>query len=309
MSSNNAKIVEAKGLSKFYGDKEVVKGVDFFVKEGECFGLLGPNGAGKTTTMGMIYCFTAPSSGSLKVCDIDVGENSKKIKEMIGVVPQEDMLDPDLTVLENFIVYARYFNIPKNEAYDRAMELLDFMQLKERRNDTVSELSGGMKRRLIIARALINRPKLIILDEPTTGLDPQARHIIWDKLIKLKKDGTTLLLTTHYMEEARNLCDRLVIMDEGRFVAEGNPEDLIKKHLEKEVIEILSRCGLEFDIEMELNGLEFRYEKSGEREYLFADNGNPLVKRLMEVGHMELLHRQVTLEDLFLQLTGRSLEE
>lgn len=309
MPSSYEKIVEAKSLSKFYGEKEVVKGVDFFVKEGECFGLLGPNGAGKTTTMGMIYCFTAPSSGSLTVCGLDVGENSKKIKEIIGVVPQEDMLDPDLTVLENFIVYARYFNIPKKEAFDRAMELLDFMQLKERCNDTVSELSGGMKRRLIIARALINRPKLIILDEPTTGLDPQARHTIWDKLIKLKKDGTTLLLTTHYMEEARNLCDRLVIMDEGKFVAEGNPEDLIKEHLEKEVIEILSRCGLEFNIERELNGLEFRYEKSGEREYLFADNGNPLVKRLIEIGHMELLHRQVTLEDLFLQLTGRSLEE
>ena len=309
MPSKNEIIVQAKGLTKYYGDKEVVKGVDFAVEEGECFGFLGPNGAGKTTTMGMIYCFTPPSKGELQVCGIAVGENDKRIKELIGVAPQEDTLDPDLTVIENFLVYGRYFNIPKKDALTRALELLDFMQLKDRCDNTVSELSGGMRRRLVIARALINSPKLIVLDEPTTGLDPQARHHIWDRLKKLKKEGATLLLTTHYMEEAYQLCDRLVIMDEGKFVAQGKPDDLIKEKLEKEVIEILSREGLTFDINELLEGLTYRYEKSGEREYLFAEDGDPLVKRLLEMGHLELLHRKATLEDLFLQLTGRALEE
>ncbi|MBE9502907.1 MAG: ATP-binding cassette domain-containing protein [Proteobacteria bacterium] len=309
MPSKKEIIVQAKNLTKFYGDKEVVKGVDFAVEEGECFGFLGPNGAGKTTTMGMIYCFTPPSKGELKVCSIDVGHNDKRIKELIGVAPQEDTLDPDLTVIENFLVYGRYFNIPKKNALARALELLDFMQLKDRCDNTVSELSGGMRRRLVIARALINSPKLIVLDEPTTGLDPQARHHIWDRLKKLKKEGATLLLTTHYMEEAHQLCDRLVIMDNGKFVAHGKPDDLIKEKLEKEVIEILSREGLTFDIDELLEGLTYRYEKSGEREYLFAEDGDPLVKRLMDLGQLELLHRKATLEDLFLQLTGRALEE
>jgi len=309
MPSKKETIVKAEDLTKYYGDKEVVKGVDFSVTEGECFGFLGPNGAGKTTIMGMIYCFTPPSKGSLQVCGIDVGGNDKRIKALIGVAPQEDTLDPDLTVIENFIVYGRYFNIPRKDALKRALELLDFMQLRERSGDTVSALSGGMKRRLIIARALINRPRLIVLDEPTTGLDPHARHLIWDRLKKLKKEGATLLLTTHYMEEAHALCDRLVIMDEGKFVAEGKPDDLIKERMEKEVIEILSREGLSFDMAEALTGLKYRYEVSGEREYLFAEDGDPLVKRLLELGQLELLHRKSTLEDLFLHLTGRALEE
>lgn len=309
MSAKAKAIVIARDLTKYYGDKKVVKGVDFSVREGECFGFLGPNGAGKTTIMGMIYCFTPPSGGNLQVCGIDVGGSDKKIKALIGVAPQEDTLDPDLTVIENFIVYGRFFNIPRKDATARALELLDFMQLGERSDDTVSALSGGMKRRLVIARALINRPKLIVLDEPTTGLDPQARHLIWDRLKSLKKEGVTLLLTTHYMEEAHNLCDRLVIMDEGEFVAEGRPDELIKEKLEKEVIEILSREGLHFDMNELLRGLEYRHEVSGDREYLFAEDGDPLVKRLLDLGQMELLHRKSTLEDLFLHLTGRALEE
>ena len=301
-------IVEAKGLIKRYGNKEVVKNLDFAVEEGECFGFLGPNGAGKTTTMGMIYCFIVPTGGTLKVCGIEVGLDDKEIKAQIGVVPQEDNLDPELTVFENILVYARYFNIPRKEAAARAEELLDFMQLKERAGDRVSELSGGMKRRLVIARALINRPRLIILDEPTTGLDPQARHLIWDRLKRLKNEGVTLLLTTHYMEEAHSLCDRLVIMDEGELVAQGRPDALLKERLEKEVVELMSRSGIDFDLQQVLAGLPYRYEKSGVREYLFSDDGDPIVKRLLDLGSVELLHRKTTLEDLFLTITGRGLD-
>ncbi len=303
------KIVEARGLTKRYGEREVVRGVDFSVEEGECFGFLGPNGAGKTTTMGMVYCFTPPTAGTIDVCGIRVGVDDRKVKEMIGVAPQEDSLDPELTVIENLLVYARYFNIPRKTAVRRAEELLAFMQLDERGKDRVAHLSGGMRRRLIIARALINRPRLLILDEPTTGLDPQARHLIWDRLRRLKKEGATLLLTTHYMEEAHSLCDRLVIMNSGEFVAEGRPDDLIRENLEREVVEILSRGGVEFDMEEVLEGLQFRYEKSGEREYLFSDDGDPLVKRLLDLGPLEVLHRKATLEDLFLRLTGRGLDE
>ena len=308
MPQDKEAIVKASGLTKFYGDKEVVKGVDFTVDEGECFGFLGPNGAGKTTTMGMIYCYTPITAGSLDVCGLKVGEDDREIKALIGVAPQEDSLDQELSVIENLVVYARYFNIPQKEAKERAKDLLEFMHLGERKDDKVLRLSGGMRRRLVIARSLINRPKLIILDEPTTGLDPQARHLIWDRLHSLKKEGATLLLTTHYMEEAHNLCDRLVIMDEGSFVAEGRPDDLIKEHLESEVVELLSRGEIDFDIDKQLGGLEYRYEKSGQREYLFADDGDPIVKRLLELGQIEVLHRKATLEDLFLKLTGRGLE-
>ncbi|MDT8317434.1 MAG: ATP-binding cassette domain-containing protein [bacterium] len=314
MSPNKTKqkkpsIVKATALTKFYGDKKVVKSLDFCVKEGECFGFLGPNGAGKTTTLGMVYCFTPPTSGTIMVCGKEVGEDDREIKKLIGVAPQDDSLDPELSIIENLIAYARYFNIPKKTAALRAGELLDFMQLAERSTDRVMTLSGGMKRRLVIARALINRPELIILDEPTTGLDPQARHVIWDKLNKLKKEGATLLLTTHYMEEAYNLCDRLVIMDKGSFVAEGSPDGLIKKHLENEVVEIISRGGVNFDINKLLEGLEYRYETSGDREYLYADDGDPLVRKLLDLGAVEVLHRKATLEDLFLRLTGRELDE
>lgn len=309
MSLNIDTIVKAKGLTKKYGNNEVVKSVNFTVRKGECFGFLGPNGAGKTTTMGMVYCYNPPTAGTVSVCQKKVGIDDRAIKRMIGVAPQEDSLDPELTVIENLITYARYFSIPKNIAAARARELLTFMQLSERSNDRVAALSGGMRRRLVIARALINTPKLIILDEPTTGLDPQARHVIWDKLNKLKKEGATLLLTTHYMEEAYNLCDRLVIMDKGSFVAEGSPDTLIAEHLEKEVIEVISRNGIEFDMKSLLAGLNFRHETSGEREYLFADDGDPIVRRLLDLGAIEVLHRKATLEDLFLRLTGRELDE
>lgn len=309
MNSNKEYIVEASALSKFYGDKEVVKGVEFNVREGECFGFLGPNGAGKTTTMGMVYCYTPPTSGKVRVLGRRVGEEDREIKKMIGVAPQEDSLDPELTVIENLITYARYFQIKKKTAIERAEELLEFMQLSERRADQVFSLSGGLRRRLVIARSLINKPRLIILDEPTTGLDPQARHLIWDKLHLLKKEGATLLLTTHYMDEAYDLCDRLVIMDKGNFVAQGSPKSLIEERLEKEVVEIISRSGIDFDLNEVLKGMKFRHEKSGEREYIFAEDGNPIVRNLLDLGAVEILHRKSTLEDLFLLLTGRELDE
>lgn len=309
MKLNNENVVEATNLTKCFGSNEAVRGIDFTVRQGECFGFLGPNGAGKTTTMSMMYCFLPPTSGDLKIFGYSVGKNDKKIKELIGVVPQEDSLDPELSVMENLIVYARYFNIKKHDATERVNKLLSFMHLQERSDDKVQFLSGGMKRRLVIARALINRPKLIILDEPTTGLDPQARHVIWNKLIELKKEGVTLILSTHYMEEAHSLCDRLVIMDNGNFVAKGKPENLIKENLEKEVVEILSRGGLDFNIADFLKGLVYRYEKSGHREYLFSEDGDSIVKKLLDLGPVELLQRKTTLEDLFLKMTGKELDE
>ncbi len=309
MQLNNESVVEAINLTKCFGSNEAVRGIDFAVERGECFGFLGPNGAGKTTTMSMMYCFLPPTSGSLDIFGHAVGKDDKKIKELIGVAPQEDSLDPELSVMENLMVFARYFNIKKREAMERVNDLLSFMNLTERSNDRVELLSGGMRRRLVIARALINRPRIIILDEPTTGLDPQARHIIWDKLIKLKKEGVTIILSTHYMEEAHSLCDRLVIMDNGSFVAKGKPDNLIKENLEREVVEVLSRGGLDFDIDDLLKGLDYRHEKSGQREYLFAEDGDSIVKKLLDLGPVEILHRKTTLEDLFLKMTGRKLDE
>jgi lipooligosaccharide transport system ATP-binding protein len=231
-------IIRARGLTKRFGDLVAVDGIDFSVAEGECFGLLGPNGAGKTSTIRMITCVSPLTAGELSVDGMSVTEKPREIKAVLGVVPQEENLDPDLTVWQNLVVYSRYFDIPKAEAHKRAQEVLDLFQLAERRTEIVDNLSGGMKRRLIIARALINQPRILVLDEPTTGLDPQARHLVWQKLRLLKAQGITMLLTTHYMEEAAHLCDRLVVTHLGRILAEGTPAELIDRHVGRQVLEL-----------------------------------------------------------------------
>lgn len=223
-------IITVKGLTKYYGDLKAVDNIDFEIAKGECFGFLGPNGAGKTTVMGIIYCFMPPSIGDVKVFGMDVNKNPGEIKARIGVMPQEDNLDPDFSVLENLIVYARYFDIPKKESSKTASELLDFVELRQKADVNIKELSGGMKRRLLLARALVNNPELLILDEPTTGLDPHSRLSVWEKLRQLKSKGTTLILTTHYMEEAERLCDRVAIMDSGKIVAIDSPKNLMNMH-------------------------------------------------------------------------------
>ncbi|MBI5043843.1 MAG: ABC transporter ATP-binding protein [Nitrospirae bacterium] len=237
-------IVTTKGLTKYYGDLKAVDNIDFEIAKGECFGFLGPNGAGKTTVMGIIYCFMPPSAGEVKVFGMDVNKNPGEIKARIGVMPQEDNLDPDFSVLENLIVYARYFDIPKKDSSKTAWELLDFVELRQKADVNIKELSGGMKRRLLLARALVNNPELLILDEPTTGLDPHSRLSVWEKLRQLKLKGTTLILTTHYMEEAERLCDRVAIMDSGRIVAIDSPNNLMKMHggnLEKVYLKLTGR--------------------------------------------------------------------
>ncbi|MBI5666200.1 MAG: ABC transporter ATP-binding protein [Nitrospirae bacterium] len=223
-------IIEASALSKKYGELTAVNNIDFSISQGECFGFLGPNGAGKTTVMGIIYCFMPPSSGEVKVFGLNVREHPGEIKARLGVMPQDNNLDPDLSVIENLIVYARYFDIPKSEATRRALELLDFTELREKSGVNIRDLSGGMKRRLLLARALINNPELLILDEPTTGLDPHSRHSVWDQLNLLKSKGMTLMLTTHYMEEAEKLCDRVAIMDSGKIITIDTPDHLMSRH-------------------------------------------------------------------------------
>lgn len=231
-------MVIATGLAKSYGPLQAVDGVSFEVGAGECFGFLGPNGAGKTTTMRMIFGLTSPTGGDLEVLGWPVPKELRRVKKRIGVVPQENSLDPDLTVIQNLLIFARYFDLSQAEARERATELLDFFHLKEKTREPIDRLSGGMKRRLLIARALINQPELLILDEPTTGLDPQSRHVMWDRIRTLKSQGVTCLLTTHYMEEAAQLCDRLVVMDSGRVIEEGRPDDLVKKHSVKNLEEV-----------------------------------------------------------------------
>lgn len=223
-------IIAVKGLTKYYGDLKAVDNIDFGIAKGECFGFLGPNGAGKTTVMGIVYCFMPPSSGDVKVFGMDVNKNSGEIKARIGVMPQDDNLDPDFSVLENLIVYARYFDISKKDSTKISWELLDFVELRQKADVNIKDLSGGMKRRLLLARALVNNPELLILDEPTTGLDPHSRLSVWEKLRQLKSKGTTLILTTHYMEEAERLCDRVAIMDSGRIVIIDSPASLMKTH-------------------------------------------------------------------------------
>ncbi len=301
-------LIEANNLSKKFGDLVAVGGINFIVSRGEIFGFLGPNGAGKTTTMKMITCVSPLSAGTLTVAGMDVTEHAREIKKMIGVAPQEDNLDPDFTVFHNLVVYARYFDISKEDAQKRAEELLKFVQLEEKRRVIISELSAGMKRRLILARALINEPQILILDEPTTGLDPQGRHLIWDKIRSLQKEGVTIVLTTHYMEEAAELCDRTVIMDNGQIVEEGKPSDLIKKHVGEEVLEVAYDEGV-------LNFLkeafpDARLEVVGDRIQVFTNQPRGVFSGILsKFSFKAAMIRDANLEDVFLKLTGRRLKE
>ena len=301
-------LIEAEDLNKKFGDLVAVNNINFKIFKGECFGFLGPNGAGKTTTMKMIHCVLPSTSGKLTVAGMDVTKNGREIKKMIGVAPQEDNLDPDFTVFHNLMVYARYFDIPKAEAKRRAKELLKFVALEEKRDVIIENLSAGMKRRLILARALINEPQILILDEPTTGLDPQARHLIWDKIRSLRKQGVTTVLTTHYMEEAAQLCDRLIIMDYGRIIEEGEPSALVKKHVGEEVLEVAYEEKV-----MQVLPKTFqnaRLEVVSDKIHVFTNKPRGvLAKMLKEIPFKEALIRDSNLEDVFLKLTGRRLRE
>ena len=305
----NEKIIEARGLYKEYGGFPAVKHIDFSVERAECFGFLGPNGAGKTTTMNMVQGYTTISGGDLSIFGLDAKRHPREIKARLGVVPQENNLDPDLTVLENLKVYARYYDIPKKDAEERALSLLGFMALSEKKDERIPKLSGGMKRRLMLARALINDPDLIILDEPTTGLDPQARHLIWQKLRGLKRQGRTMVLTTHYMDEAEQLCDRIVIMDEGRILAEGSPESLKEEYIKGTVVEVRMQEDGPQRILAGLEGLDYEYELSGDTLFIRSTDRDGLLAKVAAVNGGGFIHRQATLEDVFLKLTGRDLRE
>lgn len=304
-------VIVANDLTKAYNGFVAVDGITFTVRERECFGFLGPNGAGKTSTVRMIYGFSPVTSGSLYVLGMDVRKEARAVKRRLGVVPQENNLDPDLKVLENLLVYAGFFNIPGNEAKARALELLDFFALSEKVNARIDALSGGMKRRLIIARALINRPEIVILDEPTTGLDPAARHLVWQRLRRLKEQGVTLILTTHYLEEASQLCDRLVIMDHGRILEEGDPTGLIARHIGDEVIEIGCPPETRKPLLAGVDGLVRGHQEVGDNLLLYPVDGQEALRRLRELGYRfsYLALRRATLEDVFLKLTGRGLGE
>jgi lipooligosaccharide transport system ATP-binding protein len=304
-------LISARGLTKRFGDFTAVDGIDFEVAPGEAFGFLGPNGAGKTSTMRMIGCTSPISEGELRILDMDPRRDGPQIRARLGVVPQADTLDNELTVRENLLIYGRYFGLSREECARRADELLDFVQLADRGTDLVEPLSGGMKRRLTIARSLINEPDLMLLDEPTTGLDPQARHLLWDRLYRLKQRGVTLVLTTHYMDEAEQLCDRLVVMDKARIVAEGSPQELIARYSTKEVAEFRFAPGIQETLDGQFDGLAQRIERLPDRVLLYADDGEDVVMAARERGlHPEtVLVRRSTLEDVFLRLTGRSLVE
>lgn len=301
-------LVKAEDLTKKFGDLIAVNEVSFKIFKGESFGFLGPNGAGKTTTMKIINGVSLPTTGNLSVAGMDVCKNSREIKSMIGVAPQEDNLDPDFTVIQNLTVYARYFDITKVEARKRAEELLWFVKLEEKRDVIINFLSSGMKRRLIIARALLNEPKILILDEPTTGLDPQARHLIWDKIRSLQKQGVTVILTTHYMDEAAQLCDRIIIMDHGKIIEEGKPTDLIRKHVGEEVLE-LGYCEEMMKL-LKQTFSKARLEVVGDKIRVFTSQPRGALVKMLKVSSFKgALIRDANLEDVFLKLTGRRLRD
>ena len=304
-------LIEAVGLRKTFGEFTAVDGIDFQVQPGEAFGFLGPNGAGKSSTMRMIGCTSPVSGGTLRIFGLDPASDGPAIRRRLGVVPQTDSLDAELTVEENLVIYGRYFDLSRAEARRRAKDLLEFVQLTDRASSRVEPLSGGMKRRVTIARSLINQPDLLLLDEPTTGLDPQARHILWDRLYRLKQQGVTLVLTTHYMDEAEQLCDRLVVMDGGRIVAEGSPRQLIEQHATREVLELRFAAGTNADNEMYAAGIGDRHEVLPDRILVYANNGDEALAKAITNGAKpeSALVRRSTLEDVFLHLTGRTLVE
>jgi len=302
-------LLRATGLTKTFGDFTAVDGIDFAVQRGESFGFLGPNGAGKSSTMKMVGCVSPATGGELRVFGQDPATHGPQIRARLGVVPQKDTLDEDLSVQENLWIYGRYFGLSRSEVRSRATELLDFAQLTDRAKSKVEPLSGGMKRRLTIARSLISRPEILLLDEPTTGLDPQARHVLWDRLFRLKRSGVTLVLTTHYMDEAEQLCDRLVVMDHGKIAAEGSPRSLIKEYSTREVLE------LRFDSDDHAHhgdavaGIGERIEVLPDRLLVYAEDGEAAAAAVHQRGIQPLssLVRRSTLEDVFLHLTGRTL--
>ncbi len=305
MNSANA-LIEAHGLTKKFNGFIAVDHIDFKVYKSECVGFLGPNGAGKTTTVRMMYCFLPPTEGELTVAGLSVNKQCREIKSIIGLAPQEDNLDPDFSVIKNLLVYARYFDIPKDEALKRAEQQLKFFQLQEKRDVPIMALSTGMKRRLIFARALLNQPQILLLDEPTTGLDPQARHLVWDEVRHLKKQGVTIILTTHYMDEAAVLCDRVLIIDKGKIIEQGNPAELVRKHIGEDV--------LEFDYDEKLLPTlkeafpEARFEKLGDRMQIFTDKPHGVFEGFLKEHPMQnVTIRNANLEDVFLKLTGRGL--
>lgn len=322
-TSRDLPLIHARGLTKRFGAFTAVDAIDFDVAPGESFGFLGPNGAGKTSTMRMIGCVSPVTAGTLGVLGMDPAVEPARIKARIGVVPQQDTLDMELTVRENLVIYGRYFDLSRREAGRRADELLEFVQLTDRASSQVEPLSGGMKRRLTIARSLINEPSLLLLDEPTTGLDPQARHLLWDRLYRLKQRGVTLVLTTHYMDEAEQLCDRLVIMDKARIVAEGSPRELIERYSTREVLELRFPTGIQevlddglhgvpgLDGLDGLDGLAERIERLPDRVLLYTSDGEAAADAVHERGLRPetVLVRRSSLEDVFLRLTGRSLIE
>jgi lipooligosaccharide transport system ATP-binding protein len=301
-------LIEARVLTKKFGDLIAVDHVDFEVYKAECVGFLGPNGAGKTTTVRMIYCFLPITEGKLTVSGMDASIQPREIKKVVGVAPQEDNIDPDFTVMQNLTVYARYFDLPKEEAEKRAAVQLKFFQLQEKRDVDIAELSGGMKRRLILARALLNEPQILLLDEPTTGLDPQARHLVWDEIRALKKQGVTIIITTHYMDEAAELCDRIFIMDNGKIIEEGKPSELVKKHVGSDVLEFDLDEKLVEALKTELP--DSMLETFGERVHVFTSKSHGVFERFIEKHQASnVTIRNANLEDVFLKLTGRKLKE
>jgi lipooligosaccharide transport system ATP-binding protein len=306
---NSAPMIRARGLTKVFGSFRAVDEIDFDVAAGEAFGFLGPNGAGKSSTMRMIACVSPRSAGELKVLGWDPDRDGPRIRARLGVVPQEDNLDPELSLRENLYVYGRYFDLPRKQLRERIDELLDFAQLSDRADERVEPLSGGMKRRLTIARSLVNEPDLLLLDEPTTGLDPQARHALWDRLYRLKAQGVTLVLTTHYMDEAEQLCDRLVVMDRGRIAAEGSPRELILQYSTREVVELRFGPGESERMADKVADLAARTETLPDRILLYTDDGDSTVVEIerRRLEPLSVLARRSTLEDVFLRLTGRQL--
>ncbi|WP_395638439.1 ABC transporter ATP-binding protein [Pseudolysinimonas sp.] len=306
-----ASVIVARDLVKTYQQTAAVDGISFEVAAGESFGLLGPNGAGKSTTMRMVGAVSTRTSGQLSILGLDPNDNGPEIRSQLGVVPQQDNLDNELQVRENLLVYGRYFGLPRTVVAARADELLAFAQLQDRAKAKVDELSGGMKRRLTIARALINDPRILLLDEPTTGLDPQARHILWDRLFRLKEQGTTLVLTTHYMDEAEQLCDRLVVVDKGRIMAEGSPAALIREHSSREVLEVRFGSEANAGAAAQLEGIGDRLEVLPDRILVYSADGEAALAEVARRGLEPItsLVRRSSLEDVFLRLTGRSLIE
>ncbi len=299
-------LIKATKLTKKFDNFVAVDGIDFEVYRGECVGFLGPNGAGKTTTVRMMYCFLPPTSGELTIAGLSVRTKCREIKSLVSVAPQEDNLDPDFTVIKNLVVYARYFDIPKDEATRRADEQLKFFQLEEKRNVPIMALSTGMKRRLIFARALINKPQVLLLDEPTTGLDPQARHLVWDEVRQLKKMQVTIILTTHYMDEAEVLCDRIIIVDHGKIIEDGKPKELIKKHIGEDVLELDNDEALIPLLKEELP--DARIEVLGERMQVFTSKPHGVFEGFISKHKIQnVTLRKANLEDVFLKLTGRGL--